>query len=77
MSTLKEKGTGRTTNIILQCVRDAMDYADSPIHCFDHDTSSEGNHVYVACAAEKILQVLTVPVTREGNVITVPKISKE
>lgn len=77
MPTLKEGGTGRTTNIVLQCVRDSMDYAGSPIHCYDHDASKEENHVNVAIAAEKILQVLTVPVTREGNVITVPKITKE
>ena len=77
MPTLNEGGTGRTTNIILQCVRDALDYAESPIHCYDHDTSKEENHVNVAKAAEIILDSLRVPVTREGNVITVPKISKE
>ncbi len=69
--TLKERATGRTKNIILDCVRAAINSPGTEIHCFDHDHANQEQHLHVASVGSKILKDLDIPHTLEGNVIKV------
>lgn len=67
---LKERATGRTTHIILQCVKDALNNPGVNIACYDHEPSTEANN-QIALTCSQILGVLGFMHLREDNVICV------
>lgn len=67
---MNERGTGRTTNIILDSVRGAINTAGKAYHCFDHDRLAN-NDLEVTNKVSAILGVLGIDHLRVGNVITV------
>lgn len=73
MASLKERGTGRTTNIILDSVKSAIQVAGKPYHCYDHERGefAHTRDCYVAKQVSNILITLNVEHLLLDNVVEV------
>lgn len=66
---LKERGTGRTARLAVQCAMDALKNPGTSIAVFDHDNTENPDLTY---AVEKILDVIQVDyIIGVPNLITV------